>query len=162
MYGVLIDALGFAFWNDADTVDFRLMCVLVLIWCVYWFWIDVMSIFFGIMLCVLLFGMILCFMFLNGALCNDQWLMQRLLVIDWCSVFWLWIDAVWNGFWLIHLLSIGQKRIFDWSSLRHTLNEPYSSPTLNSTPCPSAGWIFQELRNPQFQYSPLTLVSFCT
>jgi len=24
VYGVLIDALGFAFWNDADTVDFRL------------------------------------------------------------------------------------------------------------------------------------------
>ena len=46
-------------------------------------WIDVMSIYFGIMLCVLLFGMSLCFMFLIGALCNDQQLMLFKVALDW-------------------------------------------------------------------------------
>ena len=43
------------------------------------------------------------------------------LALAWCWSCWLlivvciafWNDAVWNGFWLIHLLSIGQKRIYD-------------------------------------------------
>ena len=60
-----------------------------------------------------------------------------------CSLYWSVIDAGYSSFGLNHLLSIGQKRIFDWSSLRHPLNEPYSSPNLHSTPCPSAGWIFK-------------------
>ena len=159
-------------FNDAVCCD--LDC-----WCTYWIYRlrlfvfskdEALSIGFGMVLillvidcCVYCFlGMMLCFMFIIGALCNDQQLLQRLLVIDWCSVFWLWIDAVWNVFGLNYLLSIGQKRTFECSSSLHSLKEPDSSPTLNSTPCPSAGWIFQELRNPQFQYSPLTLVSFCT
>ena len=129
--------------------------------CLKWFWINILSILsewytvFAFWNDAVLYDLI-------GALCSDQRLTQRLLVIDWCSVFWLWIDAVWNGFGLNHLLSNGQKRIFECSSSLHSLKETDSSPTLNSTPCPSAGWIFQELRNPQFQYSPLTLVSFCT
>ena len=131
VYGVLGDAVwnGFGFDLPVGYIDWGCLYlakmklwVLALEWC----WS-----------CWLL--IVVCIAFWNDAV---------LCVYNRCSLSGSAIDAVYSSFGLNHLLSIGQKRIFECSSLRHTLNEPYSSPTLNLTPCPAAGWIFLELRNP--------------
>jgi len=88
-------------------------------------------------------------------------MMLFLLVLDWC-VYWFWIDAVYSGFGLIHVLSIKQERIFMCSSSRHTLMNRILLLLSRHPPCHSAKRVCLELQHPLFQCSPLTPVSFCT
>ena len=88
--------------------------------------------------------------------------MLCLLILVWCSEFWLWNDAVYSGFGLIHVLSIKQVRILVCSSSRHTLMNSILFPLLPHPPCHSAKRACLELQHPRFQCSPLTPVSFCT
>jgi len=152
-----------------------MLFLLVIDWCVYWFWNEALFTGFGLMM-FLLFKDGYVYWLWNGALVNDWcvywfsndtvcigfWLKLWVFIFNRCSLYWSAIDAVPIVFGLIHVLSIEQKLIFVFSSLRHTLNEPDSSFTLTSPSCHSAGRVLTGLRYPLFQRSSLISMPSCT